>query len=109
MELEIITFVISVPIPIPMPRFQCPCQMAFRNGLVLIDKRILNKRSRNLDFYYVNEHASPYNNSFSEAPHNNFSFNSSGDITETTFPATSQALPKTRERSTSINPISNLV
>ena len=109
MELEIMAFVISIPIPIPLPRFQCPCQMTFTNGLALIDKRILNKRSRNLDFYYVNEHTSPYNNSFSETPHNNFSFNTSGDITETTFPATSQALSKTRESSTSINLISNLL
>ena len=83
-------FVISIPIPNP------------------ILNRILNKRSRNLVFYYVNEHTSPCNYNFSETSHNNFSFNTSGDITETTFPATLQTSSKTRERSTSINPISNL-
>ena len=80
----------------------------FTNGLILTDERILNKRSRNLDFYYVNEHTSPCNNNFSETSHNNFSFNTFGDITETIFPATLQTPSKTRERSTSINPISNL-
>ena len=61
-----------------------------------------------MDFYYVNEHTSPCNNNFSETSHNNFSFNTSGDIKETIFSATLQTPSKTSERSTSIIPISNL-
>ena len=61
-------------------------------------EKILNKRNRNLDSYYVNENTSPDNNNFSETPHN-----TSTDDTEPIFPVTSQTPSKTRERSTSIN------
>ena len=39
-----------------------------RINIVLIDGKILNKRNRNLDSYYVNENTSPDNNDFSETP-----------------------------------------
>ena len=70
-----------------------------RINILLIDEKILNKRNRNLDSYYVNENTSPDNN-FSETPHN-----TSADNTEPIFPVTSQTPSKTRERSTSINRI----
>ena len=35
-----------------------------RINILLIDEKILNKRNRNLDSYYVNENASPDNNFF---------------------------------------------
>ena len=41
-----------------------------RINILLIDEKILNKRNRNLDSYYVNENTSPDNNNFSETPHN---------------------------------------
>ena len=41
-----------------------------RINVPLIDAKILNKRNRNLDSYYVNENTSPDNNKFSETPHN---------------------------------------
>ena len=69
-----------------------------RINFLLIDEKILNKRNRNLDSYYVNENTSPDNNNFSETPHN-----TSADDTEPIFPVTSQTPSKTRERSTSIN------
>ena len=71
-----------------------------RINILLIDEKILNKRNRNLDSYYVNENTSPGNNNFSETPHN-----TSADDTEAIFPVTSQTPSKTRERSTSINRI----
>ena len=74
-----------------------------RINILLIDEKILNKRNRNLDSYYVNENTSPDNNNFSETLHNNISFNTSTDDTEPIFPATSQTPSKTKERSTSIN------
>ena len=69
-----------------------------RINLPLIDEKILNKRNRNLDSYYVNENTSPDNNNFSETPHN-----TSADDTEPIFPVTSRTPLKTRERSISIN------
>ena len=45
-----------------------------RINIFLIDEKILNKRNRNLDSYYVNENTSPDNNTFSETSHNNISF-----------------------------------
>ena len=71
-----------------------------RINIFLIDEKILNKRNRNLDSYYVNENTSPDNNNFSETPHN-----TSADNTEPIFPVTSQTSSKTRERLTSINRI----
>ena len=71
-----------------------------RINILLIDEKILNKRNRNLDSYYVNENTSPDNNNFSETPHN-----TSADNTEPIFPVTSQTPSKTRERSTSVNRI----
>ena len=71
-----------------------------RINVLLIDEKILNKRNRNLDSYYVNENTSPDYNNFSETPHN-----TSADNTEPIFPVTSQTPSKTRERSTSINRI----
>ena len=60
-------------------------------NILLIDEKILNKRNRNLDSYYVNEDTSPDNNSFSETPHN-----TSADNTEPIFPVTLQTPSKTR-------------
>ena len=57
-----------------------------RINTLLIDEKILNKRNRNLDSYYVNENTSPDNNDFSETPHNNILFNTSTDDTEPIFP-----------------------
>ena len=74
-----------------------------RINILLIDEKILNKRNRNLDSYYVNESTSPDNNTFSETPHN-----TSTDDTEPIFPVTSQTPSKARERSTSINRIPDL-
>ena len=74
-----------------------------RINILLIDEKILNKRNRNLDSYYVNENTSPDDNNFSETLHNNISFNTSTDDTEPIFPATLQTPSKTKERSTSIN------
>ena len=76
-----------------------------RINVLPVDEKNLSKRNRNLDSYYVNEDTSPDNNNFSETPHNNISFNTSADNTEPIFPITSQTSSKTRERSTSINPI----
>ena len=42
-----------------------------RINILLIDEKILNKRNRNLDCYYVYENTSPVNNNFSETPHYN--------------------------------------
>ena len=39
-----------------------------RINILLIDEKILNKRNRNLDSYYVNENTFPDNNNFSETP-----------------------------------------
>ena len=74
-----------------------------RINFLLIDEKILNKRNRNLDSYYVNENTSPDNNNFSETPHN-----TSADDTEPIFPVASQTPSKTSERSTSINRIPDL-
>ena len=74
-----------------------------RINILLIDEKILNKRNRNLDSYYVSESTSPDNNTFSETPHN-----TSADDTEPIFPVTSQTPSKARERSTSINRIPDL-
>ena len=74
-----------------------------RISIFLIDQKILNKRNRNLDSYYVNENTSPDNNEFSEIRDNNFSLNTSTDDTEQIFPVTSQTPSKTRDRSTSVN------
>ena len=71
-----------------------------RINILLIDEKILNKRNRNLDSYYINENTSSDNNNFSETLHN-----TSADDTEPIFPVTSQTPSKTRERSTSINRI----
>ena len=71
-----------------------------RINIPLIDEKILNKRNRNLDSYYVNENTSPDNNKFSETPHN-----TSADDTEPIFPVTLQTPLKVKERSTSINRI----
>ena len=60
-------------------------------NILLIDEKILNKRTRNLDSYYVNENSSPDNNNFSETPHN-----TSADNTEPISPVTSQTPSKTR-------------
>ena len=73
-----------------------------RINILPIDEKILNKRNRNLDSYYVNENTSPDNNNFSETLHNNISFNTSTDDTEPIFPATLQTPSKTKERSTLI-------
>ena len=35
-----------------------------RINILLIDEKILNKRNKNLDSYYVNENTSPDNNNF---------------------------------------------
>ena len=35
-----------------------------RISILLIDEKILNKRNKNLDSYYVNENTSPDNNNF---------------------------------------------
>ena len=74
-----------------------------RINTLLIDEKILNKRNRNLDSYYVNENTSPDNNNFSETPHNNILFNTSTDDTEPIFPVTSKTPSITKEGSTSIN------
>ena len=71
-----------------------------RLNILLIDEKILNKRNRNLDFCYVNKNTSPDNNNFPETPHN-----TSADDTEPILPVTSQTPSKTRERSSSVNPI----
>ena len=71
-----------------------------RVNILLIDEKILYKRNINLDSYYVNENTSTDNNNFSETPHN-----TSADDTEPIFPVTSQTPSKTRETSTSINPV----
>ena len=56
-----------------------------RINTLLIDEKILNKRNRNLDSYYVNENTSPDNNNFSETPHNNNSFHTSTDDAKPIF------------------------
>ena len=71
-----------------------------RINIPLTDEKILNKRNRNLDSYYVNENKSPDNNKFSETPHN-----TSPDDAEPIFSVTLQTPLKTRERSVSINRI----
>ena len=76
-----------------------------RINTLVIDEKILNKRNRNLGSYYINENASPDNNSFSGTPHNNILFNTSADDTEPIFPLTSKTPSITKEGSTSINPI----
>ena len=43
-----------------------------RINVLLIDEKIIDKRNRDLDSYYVNENTSPENN-FSETPYNNTS------------------------------------
>ena len=35
-----------------------------RINILLMDEKILNKRNKNLDSYYVNENTSPDNNNF---------------------------------------------
>ena len=65
-----------------------------RINILLIDEKILNKRNRNLDSYYVNENASPDNLFFLETPHNNISFNISADHTEPSFPVILQTSSK---------------
>ena len=69
-----------------------------RINTLLIDEKILNKRNRNLDSYYINENTFPNKNNFSETPHNNISFNTSTDNTEPIFPVTSQTPSKSRDR-----------
>ena len=73
-----------------------------RINTLLIDEKILNKRNRNLDSYYVNENTSPVNNNFLETPHNNISFNTSTDDSEPIFPVTLETPSITKERSASI-------
>ena len=75
-----------------------------RINIFLIDVKSINKRNRNLDSYYVNESTSPDYNNFSETPHN-----TSADDAEPIFTVTSQTETpsKTRERSASINSISD--
>ena len=75
-----------------------------RINTLLIDEKILNKRNRNLDSYYVNENTSPDNNNFSETPHNNILFNLPLTI-QNEFSVTSKTPSITKEGSTSINPI----
>ena len=60
-----------------------------RINILLIDEKILNKRNRNLDSYYVNENTSPDNNNFSETSHD-----TSADDTEPIFPVTLQTPSK---------------
>ena len=79
-----------------------------RINILLIDEKILNKRSRNLYSYNVSQNTPPDNNNFSETTHNNISFNTSADNTEPIFPVASQTPSKTRERPTSINPFPDL-
>ena len=76
------------------------CKEVLRNriNILLIDKKIVNKRNRNLDSYYVNVNTFPLSNNFSETPHYIILLNTSTDDIE-------PILSKTRERSTSINPI----
>ena len=79
-----------------------------RINTLVIDEKILNKRNRNLDSYYVNENTSPDNNNFSETPHNNILFDTSTEDTEPIFPVNSKTPSITKEGSTSINPIPEL-
>ena len=79
-----------------------------RINTLLIDEKILNKRNRNLDSYYVNENTSTDNNNFSETPHNNILFDTSTDDTEPISPVNSKTPSITKEGSTSINPIPEL-
>ena len=79
-----------------------------RINTLLIDEKILNKRNRNLDSYYVNENTSPVNNNFSETPHSNILFHTSTDDTKPIFPVTSETPSITKEGSTSFNPIPEL-
>ena len=79
-----------------------------RINTLLIDEKILNKRNRNLDSYYVNENTSPDNNNFSETPHKNILFDTSTDDTEPISPVNSKTPSITKEGSTSINPIPEL-
>ena len=76
-----------------------------RINALLIDQKILNKRNRNLDPYYVSENTSPDNNNFSETPHNNILFNTSPDDVEPIFPVASKTPSIIKEGSTSVNPI----
>ena len=76
-----------------------------RINTLLIDEKILNKRNRNVNSYYVNENTSSDNNNFSETPHKNILFNTFTDDTELVFPVTSKIPSTTKEGSTSINPI----
>ena len=72
-----------------------------RINTLLFDEKILNKRNRDLDSYYVNENTSLENN-FLETPHNNISFNTSTDDSEPIFPVTLETPSITKERSASI-------
>ena len=76
-----------------------------RINTLLIDEKILNKRNRNLNSYYVNENTSSDNNNFSETPHKNILFNTSTDDAEPIFPVTSKIPSTTKGGSTSINAI----
>ena len=68
-----------------------------RISILPSDEKILDKKNRNLDSYYINENISPDNN--------NFSFNTSTDNAESIFLVTLQTLSETRERCTSVNRI----
>ena len=76
-----------------------------RISILPSDEKILDKKNRNLDSYYINENISPDNNNFSETPHNNISFNTSADNAESIFLVTLQTLSETRERCRSVNRI----
>ena len=74
-------------------------------SILLSDEKILDKKNRNLDSYYINENISPGNNNFSETAHNNISFNTTADNAESIFLVPLQTLSETRERCTSVNRI----
>ena len=78
-----------------------------RNNILLINEKILNKRNRNFDCYYISENISPDDNNFSETHDNKISLNTSTDDTKQICPVISQTPSKAREReiSASIHPI----
>ena len=69
-----------------------------RNNILLIYEKILNKRNRNFDCYYISENISPDDNNFSETHDNKISLNTSTDDTKPICPVISQTPSKARER-----------
>ena len=69
-----------------------------RNNILLINEKILNKRNRNFDCYYISENISPDDNNFSETHDNKISLNTSTDDTKPICPVISQTPSKARER-----------